>query len=212
MPPTATQRRRRVRRRPPRSRTRAELLEAAVRVFKRSGVAAASIEEICDEAGFTRGAFYSNFSDKDDILLAVVESDMSSLLDELRQRLDTRPSLDEFVAAISGPASPEWSRREDQMLANEMHVRAQTNPALRAKLLEFFEMVRDGLADGLDAVYADLPLPSRDLALLIVALANGLVRYGLLDETVDADGLFDAWGLPLLLRGLESCGGELRPT
>jgi len=58
----------------PRSRrrkaTRARLLSAAAEVLSERGFHGASVEEICERAGFTRGAFYSNFAAKDDLVLA----------------------------------------------------------------------------------------------------------------------------------------------
>ncbi|WP_152031005.1 TetR/AcrR family transcriptional regulator [Agromyces aureus] len=55
----------------PRSRenTRRKLLDAAAQVFAEVGLAAASVEAVCDRAGFTRGAFYSNFDSKDELFL-----------------------------------------------------------------------------------------------------------------------------------------------
>ncbi|SDV01564.1 DNA-binding transcriptional regulator, AcrR family [Microlunatus sagamiharensis] len=56
-----------------RTRTRQRLMAAAVAVFAERGVIGASVEEICEAAGFTRGAFYSNFADKDALVLALIE-------------------------------------------------------------------------------------------------------------------------------------------
>ncbi len=53
--------------------TRALLLEAAERVFLRRGLAASSVEEIAAEAGFTRGAFYSNFDSKDQLFIELLQ-------------------------------------------------------------------------------------------------------------------------------------------
>jgi AcrR family transcriptional regulator len=55
------------------ARTREELLAAARSVFLRRGFHGASLEEIADEAGYTKGAVYSNFAGKDDLYLAVLE-------------------------------------------------------------------------------------------------------------------------------------------
>ena len=52
-----------------RERTRGKLLDAAAQVFAEVGLDAASVEAICDRAGFTRGAFYSNFETKDELFL-----------------------------------------------------------------------------------------------------------------------------------------------
>ena len=56
-----------------RARTRSGLLEAAHRVFVRRGFHAATLDEIADEAGYTKGAVYSNFASKEDLFFAVYE-------------------------------------------------------------------------------------------------------------------------------------------
>lgn len=56
-----------------RTHTRERLVDAATTVFAAKGVVGASVEEICEAAGFTRGAFYSNFDSKDALCLAVLE-------------------------------------------------------------------------------------------------------------------------------------------
>jgi AcrR family transcriptional regulator len=52
-------------------------------VIAEMGVAGATVEHICERAGFTRGAFYSNFADKDDVIDALVEREQNLLLDRL---------------------------------------------------------------------------------------------------------------------------------
>ena len=54
------------------ARTREELLAAARKVFLRRGFHGATLEEIADEAGYTKGAVYSNFAGKDDLYLALL--------------------------------------------------------------------------------------------------------------------------------------------
>ena len=56
-----------------RSQTRERLIDAAVVLFAEKGVLGASVEEICERAEFTRGAFYSNFADKDALVHALIE-------------------------------------------------------------------------------------------------------------------------------------------
>ena len=53
--------------------TRRRLLEAAAEVFIRRGFQGASVEEICEEAGFTRGAFYSNFRSKEQLFAELLQ-------------------------------------------------------------------------------------------------------------------------------------------
>src|SRR5438874_13831188 len=54
-------------------RTKSELVAAARAVFLRRGFHAASLDEIAEEAGYTKGAVYSNFAHKDDLFLAVLD-------------------------------------------------------------------------------------------------------------------------------------------
>ena len=53
--------------------TRANLLDAALKVFSRRGYHAASVDEIATEAGYSKGAVYSNFSGKEDLFLALID-------------------------------------------------------------------------------------------------------------------------------------------
>lgn len=66
-----------------RQRTRARLLDAAFDVFAEQGVRAASVETIAEAAGFTRGAFYSNFSSKEELFFALMEREKTMRLEQL---------------------------------------------------------------------------------------------------------------------------------
>ena len=63
----------RVRTRPTRDDTRDKLFEGAARVFEEQGIGGVSIEAIAAAAGFTRGAFYSNFESKEELIIAMLE-------------------------------------------------------------------------------------------------------------------------------------------
>lgn len=63
--------------------TRQRLLDATREVIAEMGVAGATVEHICERAAFTRGAFYSNFADKDEVIDVLVEREQNRLLDQL---------------------------------------------------------------------------------------------------------------------------------
>jgi AcrR family transcriptional regulator len=90
----------RVRTRPTRDDTRDKLFEAAARVFEEQGINAASIETIAAAAGFTRGAFYSNFASKDELIVAMledhVEQSIRRNLDLLARHQDLQDYLDAY--------------------------------------------------------------------------------------------------------------------
>src|ERR1700747_14093 len=75
----------RVRTRPTRDDTRDKLFEAAARVCEEQGIGGPRIETIAAAAGFTRGAFYSNFKSKDELIIAMLEDHVEQ---SMRRSLD----------------------------------------------------------------------------------------------------------------------------
>src|SRR4051794_36901677 len=75
-----------------RAETRTRLLDAAVTVFSERGIAAATVEEITEVAGFTRGAFYSNFADKSELVVALIDRHNSESIRDLEAMLADDPS------------------------------------------------------------------------------------------------------------------------
>ena len=71
-----------------RENTRARLLEAAAQVFAEVGLDGASVEAVCDRAGFTRGAFYSNFESKDELFLTLAASVADVRVSAVRTRVE----------------------------------------------------------------------------------------------------------------------------
>ena len=72
--------------------TRDTLVGSAAAVFARRGYEGASLEEIADAAGFTRGAIYKNFGGKEDLFFAVADRDFAERLRTLSERLARQAS------------------------------------------------------------------------------------------------------------------------
>lgn len=89
-------------------RTRERLLAAAAEVFAESGFRGASLDAIAARAGYTRGAVYSNFADKSELLLALFDRGAASFRSEQLPRLLALPE-DERAAALAG-----WFLAEDE--------------------------------------------------------------------------------------------------
>src|SRR5664279_5384205 len=68
--------------------TRALLIQSAKKIFARDGFEAAKLEEIAADAGYTRGAFYANFKNKEDLFFALLEREVSSRIAALEQEMD----------------------------------------------------------------------------------------------------------------------------
>ena len=90
----------RVRTRPTRDETREKLFEAAARVFEEQGIGGASIETIAAAAGFTRGAFYSNFKSKDELIIAMLEDHVEQSTRRHLDLLARHRNLADFIDAL----------------------------------------------------------------------------------------------------------------
>src|SRR5690242_8722297 len=90
----------RVRTRPTRDDTREKLFEAAARVFEEQGIGRASIEAIAAAAGFTRGAFYSNFTSKDELISAMLEEHVAQTIRRNLELLESHNTAADFIAAL----------------------------------------------------------------------------------------------------------------
>src|SRR6185312_9110591 len=90
----------RLRTRPTRDDTRDKLFEAAARVFEDQGIGGASIEAIAAGAGFTRGAFYSNFASKDELIIAMIEDHVEQSIQRMHELLARHKNLADFIDAL----------------------------------------------------------------------------------------------------------------
>jgi AcrR family transcriptional regulator len=91
----------RVRTRPTRDETRERLFQAAAQVFEDRGIGAASIDAIAAAAGFTRGAFYSNFASKDELIVAMLEDHADRSVQHFRDLLARHRKASDFVTALA---------------------------------------------------------------------------------------------------------------
>jgi AcrR family transcriptional regulator len=116
--------------RPRREEVRARLLEAAAAVVAERGVAAASLDAVAAAAGFTKGAVYSNFANKDELVLALLEDvthrRVGAVAAAAREAGDLRAALDAVGAALTRPDPTA------QLLLVEFWARAVRDPSARA--------------------------------------------------------------------------------
>ena len=97
-------------------RTKSELVEAARTVFLRRGFHRASLDEIAEEAGYTKGAVYSNFDGKDDLFLAAFEQHFRRRADMYAEVIFDQESIEDSYRIVgrvwreANEAEPEWAR------------------------------------------------------------------------------------------------------
>ena len=158
--------------------TRNRILDAAAMAFAEKGVFGATIEDICERAGFTRGAVYSNFTDKDDILRAVIEREQAALLKHLSASFE---QLGEEVAA-----APDVEHGVETVVTRILHsLPIDRQVSLIQAELEIHAVRRPDQAETWVAVNAEFR--SR----LVAAMSEALRRIGR-EPAVDPDDLLDA--------------------
>lgn len=183
------------------ARTRQLVREAAERLFLAQGYAATSLEDVAREAGFSKGAVYSNFDGKVDLFFAVVESRWARLSTELRDAVTAEADAGRQLAAVG-----RWYER----YLHEEQEWARTLPELAAVARTHDEARRRfaALLQGIERTVADLVaeqqralgiggLPPANVAALVVALVMGLTVRSLHDLESPPDLLEAA--LPRLL-------------
>lgn len=114
-----------------RAETRQRLLDAAFEAFAQEGFGRCTVEQICERAGYTRGAFYSNFTSLDELFLAMWEQRSAAMLRELSVVLDEVAEVDDLHAGVERvlraiPLDDKWFR-----ITYEFTAHALRNPALR---------------------------------------------------------------------------------
>ena len=175
--------------RPPRAEVRQRIMRAATKVFLARGFNGATLDEIAAEAGFSKGAVYSNFDDKDALFLALVDEEFARRLDLLRTALEEPDAGAE--AAGRSMTSALTAHQDLHVLFSEFRVHADRSPATRRRFARRRRQIRATLAETV-AAYAEradveLTMPADHLATVLLALTNGLAleRLGQADAVPD---------------------------
>jgi AcrR family transcriptional regulator len=186
--------------------TRERLLDAAEDAFAAEGFGGASLDRIADAAGLTRGAIYSNFTDKADLFAAVLDRRLERRAAEIADAIADAGDPGAFVDAMR---RPEWDAgRADEamrwaMLYDEYRLFALRNPAARERLAQSERLERDRYVEAIrhftDQLGVALPVDERLAAAMLLALDQSLWRQHRLDPD-DVPGTAFAEALDVLLR------------
>lgn len=135
-----------------RAQTRARLLDAAHEIFGEVGMHAASVEMICERAGFTRGAFYSNFDSKDELFFALIMQFAEAKLDEVSVRVrDLRPGEAVDVATlVAHVVGLSLDQQMEPQLMSEIRTQALRDRRLATAYLAWQDVMR-GRVEGIVA-------------------------------------------------------------
>ena len=180
--------------------TRSELIRSARHVFARDGFEHARIEDIASRARKTRGAFYDNFKDKEDVFLAIFEEDVARDLTELGSLLLPLPTIKERIEALAQYLA-HLSKDLERMLLNvEFKLYAIRHPHKRKRLADLLRAMR--LRTSIPEITRLLPQlegKTTSTKLIDCQAICGVVDGLALTHLFDPDGL-DHWALVRYLR------------
>jgi AcrR family transcriptional regulator len=192
--------------------TRSSLLRAASKVFCRTGLEGASVDEVAQTAGYTKGAFYANFKSKEELFLVMLDERFARELERIDAALagSGEPHTEARAAAsdfIHFAGDEDWPRLYFQFVAHaardeefrqELATRQQ---AMREKLADMFARWKQGLDQDNQP-----PLPMEDVAAMIYCMADGFLVDRMIEPGLSEE--LYAGMIEVFLRGLQALGAE----
>jgi AcrR family transcriptional regulator len=191
-------------------RTREHLLEAAERVFVERGFHAATLDQVAEEAGYTKGAVYSAFESKADLFLVIFGERSRRRAEEFSALAAHASSLADLdPAGVDRSVTTLREEREWSMLLVEFEVHAARNPALCARLADIQRALRSSMGEAIEVAVAALgermAMPGEQLMVAILALSNGFILEGMTGASPNAPEAYRE-ALGWLVRGAAAAG------
>jgi AcrR family transcriptional regulator len=187
--------------------TRERLIEAAARVFAEKGFATTSLDEVADAAGLTKGAVYSNFENKEDLVEAVLRAhqDRQSGISDVARSSSTLEERQQVAARLFTESVAR--ERDAWLLFLDFTTYALRNPAVYA---DFLTRHRAGHKRIANMIEENTPQVGRTFktdadraALIFEIVGNGIALEQLIDPEGTPDDLFDRL-LPVLIEAFEA--------
>ncbi|KQV79306.1 TetR family transcriptional regulator [Massilia sp. Root351] len=187
--------------------TRTRLIDTAQQLFVAHGYGGTSIRDIAERAGYSQGAFYSNFASKEEVLLELLRGHMEAEGAQLASVMDSDgrmpeqifAELERWAATLNRDAS--WS-----MLSIELQLHAKRSPAFAARYQTVWDAHRARLGRVIGKLFATLgrtpPADPEELAAAFMALTHGLALQGT-GKRPDPSGRM----ILVFLRGLVASAG-----
>jgi len=170
-------------------RNRALLFAAARRVFLARGYHSATLEQIADEAGFSKGVVYSRFASKADMFLALLDDRIAERAAQNAAAARDLAGTGDFAALLDLAQQAERAAPGWRLLVTEFRIHAARDPELNRRYAALHARTIQGIARALTVISEggeqSLPFPPRQLAELVLAIETGLA----LELEADPDAL-----------------------
>jgi AcrR family transcriptional regulator len=163
--------------------TRGRILDAAVRKFAIAGYDAASVDEICAEAGVSKGAFYHHFPTKQSIFLALMQGWLTTI--DIGMGAVRAETVPETLIQMTDLLPGVFAAAEDRLpMFLEFWLQASRDETVWKAVIAPYRHYQEHFAKLIDDGIAEGSLKTTDpqvAAQVIVSMAVGLVLQGVLD-------------------------------
>src|SRR5690349_7548179 len=158
--------------------TREALIAAGIAAFSAEGIDAPSLDSICARAGYTRGAFYVHFKDRDDFLIAVMSAALANFIDAIVASGDAAMDLEKTVATFVGAVKSGVFPMSGGVYFHQFIAACTRNESVRTRYIEvLYEAARRvtaTVAAGQGAGTVRKDVSAENLALLLIAVVGGV--------------------------------------
>jgi TetR/AcrR family transcriptional regulator, transcriptional repressor of bet genes len=164
---------------------RKTMVDAAWRCVARGGYRNLSVDDVCAEAGLSKGAFYTYFDQKQDLLIALLDDDAAGLSDLVSDAAGQAGGIEQirrFVATLVDRGADAAAVQ----LRADLWAEIASDEVLRARFLEAMQQRRARLAGLIEEAVADgqlVDVPANAMAAVFLALGDGLMLHRVLDPS-----------------------------
>lgn len=177
------------------ARTRAHLVATAKDMFLADGYSVTSLEKVADAAGYSKGAVYSNFRNKDELCLAVLDDIHTEKAIKIAEAIAGANTIDERLAAFQRWAEENIGNVGWTALEVEFAISARRDDVVRKELADRDRMIRDLIAALITAQAEELgiklPMPADAAATALLSLGIGLGLQRAIEPTIEVAVLTD---------------------
>jgi len=174
-----------------RAETRANLIEAAYRVFADKGFGQVRIDDVCAAAGYTRGAFYSNFDSLEELFFALYDESARLIAGQVTDAItddDINPGIEAVIERVTATLLLD---RDWLLIKTDFLLHAARNPAVADRLASHRQQLRTVIETRLDGARERLTLPDAiadipNAARAVVAAYDAVTVQLLLDGDLQA--------------------------
>ncbi|WP_280220641.1 TetR/AcrR family transcriptional regulator [Nocardia neocaledoniensis] len=180
--------------------TRERLIETAKRLFLSDGYNVTSLDKVAAEAGFSKGAVYSNFATKHELGLAVIDVVHVERAQSLSEAVMGHDAMDARIEAFARWADENigdvgWTALEVEFATSTRHL-PEVRTELAARRRSMTALLGSLVQVQADEMGFELPIPAEDAALQLLSLGIGLGVQRAIDPEMPVRALVD------MLRGL----------